>query len=190
MLLRMESVQRELEVVEDQNAAIQKLAEELRGQRGQRGQRGAEMTDAEREKIRQEAAAREKAVWDKLGGILLPNQVKRLKEISLQSQLRMGLVNALLDPQVAEDLNLTDAQKQQLNKIQTDSREAMRQAFQGGGRPDMEKMAAMRKENDSKAEAVLTADQKAKLEQMKGGKPFEFPAFGARGGRRAGGGNP
>lgn len=192
-LARIEAVQKEIEVVPDQKTKIDKLSEEMRGQR-QQGERPnfREMSEQEREKfiaqMRERAAKEAKAANAKLGEILLPHQMKRLKEIALQQR---G-TSALTDPEVAEELKLTDAQKKKLDEVNQKNMETMRtkmrELFQGGNRDGIrEKMQEMRKEAEAKVLAVLTADQKKQFDEMKG-EPFEMPqrTF-TRGGRRGGG---
>jgi hypothetical protein len=62
----------------------------------------------------------------------------------------------------------------------------MRELFQGGNREGArEKVQELRKQASEKATAVLTADQKAAFEKMKGSE-FKMPegAFGPPGGAR------
>jgi len=161
-LAQMEAVQKEIEAVEDQVAAIRKLAEDTRAARPE-GQRPdfRNMDEAAREKAMAEARAqREKetaATNAKLAEILLPPQIERLEQISLQ----MRGTAALADAAVAAKLSLTADQKQKLEAAMTANQEAMRQAFQGGGRDqDREQMRTrfqeLRKNADEKVLAVLT----------------------------------
>jgi len=191
-----EAVQKEIEVVDDQKAEINKLSEEIRGQR-QQGERPnfREMSEEDREKyiaqMRERSAKEAKTANAKLEEILLEHQMKRLKEIALQQR---G-TSALTDPEVAKELKITDAQKKKLEEVSTANRESMgtrmRELFQGGNREGIrEKMQEMRKEADGKVLAVLTGEQKKKFEEMKG-EAFEMPrrTF-TRGGGRRGGGRP
>lgn len=206
-LAGIEAVQKEIEALDDQVAAIKKASEEARAareaQRGQ-GQRPdfQNMSDAEREKAMAEFRARREketaAANEKLGKILLPHQVKRLNEISLQMRGTM----ALSDPKVAAELKISDEQKKKLEEVNNANMETMRkqmqELFQGGGRNQSEeareqmrtKMQEMRKQAEEKVLAVLTADQKAQFAKMKGAE-FKMPegAFGfGRGGRGGEGG--
>jgi Spy/CpxP family protein refolding chaperone len=166
---------------------------QAQAQPGQRGQ----LTPEQREEFRKQAAERAKQEKTKLAEILLPNQMKRLTEIYVQ-QLGTG---ALEDAEIAEELKISDEQKASIAKIREESRAQMRELFTGGG-GDREaaqaKFAEARKATDEKLLAVLTADQKAKLDELKG-KPFEMPEGALRGpgggapggapGRRPGGNN-
>jgi Spy/CpxP family protein refolding chaperone len=195
-LARIEAVQKEIEVVDDQLTAINKLADELRAQRdSQQGERPdfRNMSEEQRDKLFAEMRARREkeslAANAKLAEILLPPQITRLEEISLQQR---G-TSALGDPKVAEKLGLSADQKKKLEETMTANMESMRskmqELFQGGNRDGIrEKMQELRKEADEKVLAALTADQKAKFESLKG-QPFQMPegAFGrGRGGDRGG----
>ena len=198
-LAGIEAVQKEIEALDDQVAAIKKAGEEARAardaQRGQGGQRPdfQNMSDAEREKAMAEMRARREketeAANAKLGQILLPHQIARLEQISLQQRMRMLGMGVLADPKIAAKLSLTDEQKKKV-EAQTEAVGArMRELFQGGNRDGMrEKMEQMRKESDEKYSAMLTADQKAQFEKLKGAE-FKMPegAFGfGRGGQGGG----
>jgi Spy/CpxP family protein refolding chaperone len=190
-LARIEAVQKEIEAVDDQVKGIEKLSEEMRASRGERPQVDwRNMSEADREKamaeMRKQREAEAAKANAKLGEVLLPLQIERLEQISLQ----MRGTAALADPKVAAKLSLTEDQKKKLEAAATANREAMQQAFQGGNREGMrEKMEQLRKDADAKVLAVLTADQKAAFEKLKGAA-FTMPegAFGRgpRGGDQGG----
>jgi Spy/CpxP family protein refolding chaperone len=78
----------------------------------------------------------------------------------------------LLNKSVQDELKLSDDQKKQLTEIQTQQREAMQKAFQGGG-GDREKMreaiqAAQQETNKKVGKVVdtLTSDQKKRFHQI------------------------
>lgn len=199
MLLAVEEVQKECEVIDDQLTDIRGIGERLRTQRGP-GERPnfREMSEAEREKfmqqMQQQRQERAKKEREELAKILLPNQLERLEEISLQTQ---G-IGALNNPDVAAKLNISPEQKQKIETTLQENMQAMgermRALFQGGDREGIrDKMTAMRKEMEGKVLAVLSADQKKQFEEMKG-EPFEMPQrgfmFGGRGGGRGGEAGP
>jgi len=222
-LLRIEAVQKELGLTEEQVAAVKKLSDELRpmgrggrpggGEGGQRrGRRpndsapearleGAQrffvqaaqpgrgqLSDEDRAKMREEAAARAKKEKEEIAKILKPDQLKRLTEIYVQQQ---G-VNALNDEDVAKELLITDDQKAKLTKVREEQGTAMRELFGAGAGGDREaartKMADLRKQNEEKTLAVLTDAQKKNFEELKG-KKFDMPENPGRGGRQRGGNN-
>jgi Spy/CpxP family protein refolding chaperone len=206
-LLRVDAVRKEIETVPDQDAQIQKLVEELRPPRPDFPENFREMTEEERrpyvEKMQAERAKRAKQEREKLTEILLPPQMDRLLEISVQQQ---GL-GALRDPEIAAKLNITEEQQQKMRALTEESmatmqregeaiRERMRAAFQEGGgdreemRRQMEEVGRRReemaKQMEEKIMAVLSADQKASFAKMKG-EPFEMPRPDFRGQGRRGG---
>jgi hypothetical protein len=218
-LVSIEAVQKELGLEPAQIEAIAKLRAELRpmrdGGKG-RGKAKAEEgsiripadwyfvqaqaqpgrpTPEQIEAFRKQAAERTKVEKTRLAEILLPNQMKRLNEIYIQ---QLG-TRALDDADVSAELKVTDEQKASIAKIREESQAQMRELFTAAGddrEAAREKFAAARKATDEKLLAVLTADQKAKLDELKG-KPFELPegalrggfGGGAPGGRRPGGNN-
>jgi Spy/CpxP family protein refolding chaperone len=77
-----------------------------------------------------------------------------------------------------QELGLTEAQKQQIDAIRQEAREGLKGAMKGGEKTDARR-AQIRQgmgEMKSRIEAVLTADQKAKLESMKAQKKSEWMA--------------
>ena len=113
---------------------------------------------------------------------LTPKQLERLKEIAIQ---RAGTA-ALQDKGVQTALALTDDQKEKLTKIRQDSFAKMRDLRNETDQAvRREKMQAMQKETEAATLGVLTDEQKAKFEKMKGAK-LDIPAeeFPRRGGRR------
>jgi Spy/CpxP family protein refolding chaperone len=178
-LLQQKSVQDELKLSEEQVKKIKELADKQR--ESFRGLR--DLSQEERRTKMQEAAkANEKAVAE----ILKPEQLKRVKQISLQQQGARALSN----PEVATALNLTSEQKDKIKSIQEEARAARGQRGQRG-RPDEEtrkKLEEARKATNEKLMNVLTAEQKTKLKELSG-EPFKGeiarPQFG--GNRRPGG---
>jgi Spy/CpxP family protein refolding chaperone len=82
---------------------------------------------------------------------------------------------------VQDALKLTDEQKTKIEKINTESRKAMRDALDGG-RPDPEKMKKMRDAETDKLKEVLNADQQKRLMgifiQVMGASAVMDPAVG------------
>lgn len=209
-LLRIDEVQKHLELLDDQVAELKKLQEGARGEFRRPDGNFQNLSEEERRKrfaeMQAEAERRNKEMRAKVEEILLPHQLDRLKQLSIQ---RRG-VSALRDPEVAASLKLSDEQKKQLDTIAEETRTKMQTAFQGGGgaanfrdlseeerRKRFEEMrekgAAMAKESETQTLAVLTDAQKKEFEAMKG-EPFTFPQidfsnFGRRGGAGGGGGD-
>ncbi len=173
-----------------------------RGERGRGGGGFPQMTPEQQAEMEKMRAERDREAATKLADILLPHQVKRLNEIFVQ---QAGTA-ALLDEEVGKQLGVSPAQRAKLVEVRQQNLDsmaaAMREMFQagggGGGGGDRDairtKMEEMRKGNDAKVLAVLSADQQKKFEEMKG-KPFAMPEMGrggpgGPGGRGPGGGRP
>ncbi|MEO8496110.1 MAG: hypothetical protein ABI614_13650 [Planctomycetota bacterium] len=217
-LLRIDAVKKELELLDEQSADIEKLNEELRAQRTGDGPDFRNMTDEERraafEKLRAEREALSEADREKqdaerraqqlaqqkegdakLAEILLPHQMDRLSQIEIQTQ---G-IRALTTDDVVKELGLSDKEKADVEATIQASGEKMRtemQAlFQGGNREGMrEKIQELTKGVESEVLAKLTQSQRDKFTALKG-EPFEMPqggfgGFGGAGGQGGRGGQP
>ncbi|MGL6094537.1 MAG: hypothetical protein ACRC7O_01890, partial [Fimbriiglobus sp.] len=113
----------------------------------------AKMKDVPREQYREKMAAIQadvtKEVETALADVLKPEQVTRIKQISVQS---MGL-RAFSNETVVSALKLTDDQKGQIKEIADDAQKDMRDLFEASGikpgeRPDADKTEALRKKTD------------------------------------------
>ena len=198
-LLGIDAVQKELELLDDQVAQIQEVAEKLRGQgQGPGGNRPnfQDMTDEERQQFmeerRKQAEEMATKAKEELKNILLDDQMARLQQIYIQ----VAGTQALSDADVAAKLGLTADQKSKVDAArqaaQNEMRGQMRELFQSGDRDAaMAKMAELRKAADEKVLATLTAAQQKDFEAMKG-VAFEMPEgalFGGPGGPGGPGGN-
>jgi Spy/CpxP family protein refolding chaperone len=174
-LVRQEAVQAELGLSADLKA---KLATEL-PERGPGGGGGGanprDMTDEQRQKWMEERRARNAEDDKKVAGLLSPEQLTRLRQIRVQA---LG-AGALMDETLAKELSITD---DQVAKLQSAMQE-MRQGGGGGGNP-----GEMRAKMTAKAMEILDANQKAKLEALKG-PAFDISKLQMRG-PGGGGGRP
>lgn len=196
VLLANEKVQKDLEVVDEQKADLKKIGEETQAKTREiyTGVNFREMSEAEREKLGEKREAVASQARKKVEETLLPHQVERLKQISLQ----VRGTSALNDPEVAKALGITEEQKAQMDKVREETFSRPREGGQQGGDREAlrQRFEEMRKQFQEKTLAVLTAEQRAKLEKMKGEKidldPSELrTGFGGGqgGGRRPGGNN-
>ncbi len=194
-LLRGGDVQDELKLTATQKTSIETMSKELEdGMTRKFGTRESrrELSDEEREKVYAEMQAASEqinqVVKQQVEKMLQPAQFERLQQISLQ---RRGS-SALSDPEIAAKLKITDAQKEQLTKVQEKNREAMRQMFEGGrggGGSDMQKkMEDLRFSRTRQSMEVLTASQREEFEKMQG-PPFQGDASSFFRGRGASGDN-
>ncbi len=178
MLLRVEKVQKELDIVAEQKTKLdeigKKAAAQMRELFGPPPQAGQELS---REELRARFAERGKKMEainqetrKAIEEVLLPHQIERLKQISLQ----LRGTQALSDPEVAKELGITKEQEEKFAQVREEAANKARELFGSGERGQMrEKFEALRKETDEKLLAVLTAEQKEKFEKMKGPK-FEI----------------
>jgi hypothetical protein len=170
-LLRNEGVQKELKMEQEQidkaTAALQKVQEKHQDDFGKLRDLGQE---ERREKMQAIGKAISEESMKAVEGILKPEQVKRLNQISLQQR---G-ADAFTDTDVQKGLKLTVEQRGKIKTITEDARKEMQGLFQPGGdfQEAQKKMTAMRKETMEKVSALLTDDQKKAWKDM-AGEPFE-----------------
>jgi hypothetical protein len=190
-LLGMPSVQKELELVDDQKAKIteanEKMMSSMREAFSGMEPPSPDMTPEERQKSMEEMQKKMQPIQDELKktleSVLLPNQLKRLKEIAVQ----VAGAQALNDKQIQEELKLTSDQLAKIKTINEDMSKKMRELFESGDFQSMrEKMPEIRQDTEKKLLGVLTDAQKASLEKMKGQK-LEIPESEMRGPGRRGG---
>ncbi len=173
MLLRSEAVRKEIGVTEEQATKLRELLGSNRKGFGN----FRDMSKEEREKAlakRSKKAAEQKK---KIVEILDAKQMERLTEIGIQL---MGS-SAIMDKDIAKKLDISEEQREKIAKARGGMMKKMREAMSGGDRPDREAMTKMRDDFATAIKEVLTAEQTAKLEKMKG-KPFDRSLL--RGGRR------
>ncbi len=187
MLLMNEDVQKELELSDRQLDELQSVLEAVRpggpgGQGGQRGERGARGERGERGQGGGGQALRE--AEEKALKILDEDQRERLLGIYLW----VARANAFTDEEVAKRVGIADDVKEKIAEIIQSSREEMRGMMQDlrDSGADMEEIQSeMRKFQEDLEKDVLdllSRDQRAKVDQLKG-KKFELQLFGrGRGG--------
>ncbi|MHB0960124.1 MAG: hypothetical protein ACYC6N_07520 [Pirellulaceae bacterium] len=180
MLLRAEAVQKELNITEEQKAKLEEMRTEGRGQGGAGQRNFQDMTEEERQKMREEMVARTAEQEKKIAEILDAQQVARLKQIRLQASGAMGLMNE----DVAKELNITEEQRNKMRDAMRDLRESAQADGGPGG------FAEMREKMNAKVMEILTDEQKAQYKEMQG-EPFDVAQLrmGGPGGGRRGGGN-
>jgi Spy/CpxP family protein refolding chaperone len=179
-LAQLEEVQQELKLSEEQNEQVAELNDELRD-----GMRAAfEDAGGDREKMREGIGKIQTEVNAKFDKLLDEAQQKRAHEIFVQ----VNGSGALQDESIAAELKLTDEQKEELEEAAGESR----QAFMDAGLRDLddearaEKIEELNKSRDEKAFAVLTEEQRAAFDKLKGAEIevdlSRLPGFGRRGG--------
>jgi len=175
-LLGQKSVQEELKLSDDQVKKVTELREKQR-------ESFQGLRDLSPEERRSKIQEMTKAQNEALAKILDAKQLKRIKQIALQQQMRFGIVFVLNNEEVAKTLQITDEQKEKIREIQRNAFEEMRNL--GRDEEGRKKREEIRKATNEKVEGLLSAEQKSKLKELQG-EPFkgqiDLPQFG--GGRR------
>jgi Spy/CpxP family protein refolding chaperone len=176
-----DDVQQELQLVDEQSDNVAGVVEEARNRmrdefRDLFRQMG-NLSDEERQERFDEIRSRVESInadmEKRLKKALLPHQFERLKQIDLQARIQQRGAEALTSGELADVLNLTDAQRKKLEQRS----EEVQQELQ-------EKIQQLRIEARNKILAVLSPDQRAKLEAMMGDQFDSLdqgPGFGGRG---------
>jgi hypothetical protein len=180
LLVDLEEVRQELGVDEQQAELLDALQQDLEEQRRvileeATGPRSADNT-VQRQQF--EARLAKLAEFDRRSETLLtvvlePNQATRLSELYLQ---REG-IRAFERPEVATKLELSDEQKQRLQKL----RETLVDNRPRRG-PSEQQQRELREKEQAALRELLNAGQQTLWQQLQG-KPFEFPATSGRGSR-------
>lgn len=193
-LLGLPEVQQELELVDDQKNKLKAVGDDLR-QRAQKEFSGIrDLPQAERQakvdELQKKAKTWGEEAQKRVEEILLPHQLDRLHEISVQTR---GAA-ALIDPKVQEQLGLNEQQKTKLRDLSEKTQNEIRSLWEGIRElPDearqkkmaenREKMPKIIKDASDQAMATLNEEQRTKLEQMKGKKiDIQFPQRRPQGG--------
>lgn len=195
MLLGNQQVQKELKMTEDQVAKIGEIQREMFAGFGQGGGGFQNLSDEERQKRFEEMRKKVEENNKKMLALLDAGQNARLKQI----QLTVGGVAGLAGEQdvakeAAKELKLTNDQKEALKTINEESGKKSGEIFAGFRGADEEQrtklqaqLAEIRKDTEAECLAVLTDEQKAQFEKLKGPKfELDMSAFGrgGPGGRR------
>lgn len=158
-LLGVKEVQDALKLTDEQKTKITDLNNKVREEI-----RTAMQDGGSREKVQKlmdETTAKVKEILDE-------GQQKRLLGIFVQ----VNGANAVANPDVAKELNVTDDQKKKIEEIRQKNMDSMRGLRdQSGDREAMrEKMTKLRDEESKAIFAVLTEPQQKQLEELKGEK--------------------
>ena len=193
-LVARDEVQQELQLVDEQKDKVRGIADEMRNkvrdQMRDAFSQAQNLSDDERQakfgEIRTKMEALSAETEKQLDKVLLPHQLERLKQIDLQTKLQTRGSSALTSGDVAKALNLTDEQRDKLEKRAAEVQEELQT-----------KIKQLQADARKKMLDVLTPDQQAQLDKLMG-QQFDLPAqnyggrFRGRGGRggRPPGGQP
>ena len=161
-MLRLPQFEKELELVEDQLQQIRELQQEMQKKTGEIFRSSAQLGGgSDMGQIMREAqkAIREQTE-QKLAQILLPHQMKRMKQLKVQLLLRNQGARALTGDEMAAALKITDEQKAELAEKQREAQKTLQKKIQQL-REQMQRDVM---------EDVLTPQQLKKLEQLSGDK--------------------
>jgi Spy/CpxP family protein refolding chaperone len=191
LLLGIEAVQKELDLNDEQKTSLKGLGEESKKAASEIYSGFRDLSKEDREskgpELQKKVAEKTKEIEVKANELLLAAQRERLEQISLQQR---GL-GALVEDDIVKKLGISDDQKQKITAAREASSAKMREAFQGAGKEDREKarekFAELRKDAEDDVLEILTSEQKASFEKLKGAK-FEMPQGAGFGGFGGGGG--
>ena len=180
-LLRLEQVQEELALTDEQKAELNKLGQEMmseiRGQLGGMQDLNAEQRRARWAELREKLTERAEALRKKTEAVLLPEQRARIRQLHIQ----MLGSRAFSDKEVVEALGITEEQTATFAAIRTAVSGKMRKLFEGldwqameqeqrrrKGQEIAEKARQLQQEAVKEALGVLTEEQIETLNKMKG----------------------
>ena len=172
-LIVREPVQRELGIDNDSPELenIRKLLKPLSTVLNQRLNYPTEEDKAERLNAQELYAKVEAEFVLELKKLLKPEQFTRLKQIHWQ---RWGL-QAIQDPDLANQLEIAAGQSDKLTAVNLDIEKQRREIQAQGGKNRAAKVQELDAERNRKYTELLTSEQLAKFELLKG-KPFDLPA--------------
>ena len=180
-LLMSQDVRDELEISEEQLGDLRAMGEEMRDQMRSMFAGMRDLPPEERrerfESMRDQMQDVRAEAEERLGDILLPHQMERLREINVQQQVRRGGLGGALRGELGEELGITEDQREQLVTRAQELQQEMQ-----------EKIEKMRKDAQEELMGMLTSDQRSKLESMMGTE-FDLPERGRGGFGGFGGGD-
>jgi Spy/CpxP family protein refolding chaperone len=175
-LLRLEQVQKELKLSEEQTTKVGEVAEKLGAEMRKQftALREIEDRDQRRAKTTEFVNQLEQKAREQLGDVLEREQMMRLYQIRMQVR---AVVDSLASRYVAGRLKITDEQKKKLAEIDKESQakrfeiySTMRDATDEQRAEAFQKLRKIRSDANEKALGVLTAEQKEAFEKMQGKK--------------------
>jgi len=167
------SVQKELKLDEKQTEKAKEYAASAREKAAENREKLQGLEGEERRTKQQELTKESnEAALKAFGDFLKPEQIARLKQVSLQ----VRGAQSFSDPEVSKKLNLTDSQKTDIQAIVTESGSQMREIFgtlQDDREAGLKKLAELRKKTLTDVEAKLNDEQQKTWKELIG-SPFEF----------------
>ena len=170
--LTSEKMLKELEILPSQKEKLEKLRRERQAKTSEAVQKidsAADIPQEEKEALRHEAQAKvNDAAARDLENILLPHQVKRLRQIALQRRLGgaylgLNVAASLGSEDLAEELGITDKQWEDLTAKEQEVHKEMQAKAK-------EILRELQDEAREKLFKLLTPRQRAQLKEMMGPK--------------------
>jgi Spy/CpxP family protein refolding chaperone len=169
-----DEVQQELQLVDEQKDKVRNLVDgardKMRDQFRDVFANMRDMSDEERQakfgEIRTKMEEMNADMEKDLGKVLLPHQIERLKQIDLQTKMRYRGAGALTGGDVAKALNLTDEQREKLEKRAAEVQEELQT-----------KIRELQADARKKMIDVLSPEQQAQLQKLMGDN-FDIPDQG------------
>jgi len=156
-ILRLPQFKKELELLDDQVEEIRMIQEEMQTQTREIFKDANFNRDAA-QVVREAHSAIREQTEERLKKVLLPHQVKRLKQLQFQMQLRSRGASSLTSGALADALKMTDKQKTELAEKQ--------QASQAKLQEEIEQLRE--KYQQQVLEDVLTKTQLRELKKLVG----------------------
>jgi hypothetical protein len=166
-LVEWQEVRDELRTTADQNAKLHEIYTDIHGRRANRPKADSTTGDqtSRLQKWREESAALKQEISTRLADVLDVQQLQRLRELYAQRYSALAL---LRDEDFAATLKLSDEQRRQRLRL----RRKATKPTQDGTAAAKEQA---RRDNEEKAVAILTDEQKAALAEIRGAA-FQFAA--------------
>lgn len=186
-LLRNESVMEEIELVDDQREEIEQIQDEMRQEMRDRmmEMRDSDMSPEQRREsfmaLREEMEERQQGFQAQIEKVLLPGQLKRLKQLEVQSSARRsgrGMMGALTNDSMLEELGVDEKQKKELEEKAAELRQKLE-----------EKIKKITADAEEELLSVLSSEQRKTFREMVGSSfdfGQDFERRGLRGGRDRG----
>jgi Spy/CpxP family protein refolding chaperone len=174
-LLLRPDVRTELELLDHQVEQLTEIRDGIMGQFRQLATPDENLSPQERMQRFREIAEKARSDADvKVKEVLLPHQQKRLEQLSNQMRMRGGMLRGLTGQELADELALTEAQREKIRAKAEQLEAELRQ-----------KLAELRNKAQEELLKELTPAQQAQIKE-RFGEPFEFqgggmPQFGQGG---------
>ena len=171
-LLMRDEVREEIMLVDDQQEQLDELNRSFRDEMRSEFERMREEGSRDWGKIREFMTAKQAEMKEEVNSILLPHQVDRLKQLSVQSRInRSGAQGALESDEVKDALGLSDEQLEEIREVAAETQAELQK-----------KIAELQKEARKKILGVLTPEQQRTWEELTGEEfKFQQRQWGGRG---------